>query len=104
MTPPKQKPSHLPLKPSSPTHRLLRGYAFDPSMATQLETALVSEIMYRVPWKPCPMVPIGEYVEIVDYDPPSGCFYAPMIHPFWLKTDWRPQKEIHSFINRWSMQ
>jgi hypothetical protein len=47
MTTPKQKPSHLPSQPSSPTHRLLRGYAFDPSMATQLETALVSEIMYQ---------------------------------------------------------
>lgn len=47
-------------------------------MATQLETALVSEIMYKVPWEDLPNGPIGEYVEIVDYDPASGCFYAPV--------------------------
>lgn len=75
---PAKSSPHLPSQPSPPTHRLLRGYAFDPSMATQLETALVSEIMYRVPWEDLPNGPIGEYVEIVDYDPPSGCFYAPV--------------------------
>ena len=68
---------HLPSQPLSPTHRLLRGYAFDPSMATQLETALVSEIMYKVPWEGLSVDPVGEYLEIVDYDPASGCFYAP---------------------------
>lgn len=47
-------------------------------MATQLETALVSEIMYKVPWEVLPVGPVGEYLEIVDYDPPSGCFYAPV--------------------------
>lgn len=73
-----QGSSHLPSQPTPPLHRLLRGYAFDPSMATKLETALVSEIMYRVPWEDLPHGPIGEYVEIVDYDPPSGCFYAPV--------------------------
>src|SRR5258705_9811610 len=70
--------SHLPSEPSMPTHRLLRGYAFDPSMATKLETALVSEIMYKVPWEDIGPGPVGEYVEVVDYDPPSGCFYAPV--------------------------
>jgi len=53
-------------------------------MATQLETALVSEIMYKIPWENLPNEnglpkgPIGEYVEIVDYDPASSCFYAPV--------------------------
>lgn len=70
--------AHLPSQPAPPTHRLLRGYAFDPSLATKLETALVSEIMYKVPWEKLDPGPIGEYVEIVDYDPPSGCFYAPV--------------------------
>jgi hypothetical protein len=70
---------HLPSEPSQPTHRLLRGYAFDPSMATQLETALVSEVTYKVPWealKPGPSC--GQYIEVVDYDPPSACFYGPV--------------------------
>jgi hypothetical protein len=57
---------------------LLRGYAFDPSLATQLDTALVSEITYKVPWESLEQGPSGEYVEVVDYDPASGCFYAPV--------------------------
>jgi hypothetical protein len=32
---------HLASQPPTPTHRFLRGYAFDPSLATQLSTALV---------------------------------------------------------------
>jgi hypothetical protein len=69
---------HIPSEPPRPTHRLLRGYAFDPSMATQLETALVSEITYKVPWENLDHGPCGEYVEVVDYDPPSACYYAPV--------------------------
>ncbi|MFL5542444.1 MAG: peptidase S8, partial [Longimicrobiaceae bacterium] len=71
-------PPHLPSEPPRPTHRLLRGYSFDPSMSTSLETALVSEITYKVPWEPLKRGPIGEYLEVVDYDPPSGCYYAPV--------------------------
>jgi hypothetical protein len=69
---------HIASQPLAPTHRLLRGYAFDPTLATQLETALVSEITYRIPWEKVDPGPIGEYIEVVDYDPPSGCFYAPV--------------------------
>jgi hypothetical protein len=69
---------HIPSAPPRPTHRLLRGYAFDPSMATQLETALVSEITYKVPWEKLEPGPVGEYVEVVDYDPASMCFYVPV--------------------------
>lgn len=71
-------PPHVPSDPPSPTHRLLRGYAFDPSLATSLETALVSEITYKIPWEKLSPGPTGEYVEVVDYDPPSRCFYAPV--------------------------
>jgi len=56
----------------------LRGYAFDPSLATSLETALVSQITYRIPWEDLSPGPIGEYLEVVDFDPASGCFYAPV--------------------------
>jgi hypothetical protein len=69
---------HVASQPLAPTHRLLRGYAFDPTLATQLETALVSEITYKIPWEKVSSGPVGEYVEVVDYDPPSGCFYAPV--------------------------
>lgn len=70
--------THLASQPPRPTHRPLRGYAFDPSLATSLDTAVVSEITYRVPWEDLEPGPRGEYVEVVDYDPPSGCFYAPV--------------------------
>ena len=72
------EPAHLASQPPRPTHRHLRGYAFDPSLATKLETALVSEITYKVPWEPLKAGPVGEYLEVVDIDPPSDCFYAPV--------------------------
>jgi hypothetical protein len=61
-----------------PTHRRLRVYSFDPSLATQLETALVNQATIKVPWEELGLGPVGEYLEVVDYDPPSGCFYDPV--------------------------
>ena len=58
--------------------RRLRAYAFDPSLATQLDTALINEAVLRVPWEPLEPGPVGEYLEVVDYDPASGCFYEPV--------------------------
>jgi len=64
---------------SSPAFRRLRGYAFDPSLSLQLDTALVNEAIFKICWednlKPGP---VGEYLEIVDYDPASKGFYAPI--------------------------
>lgn len=31
-----------------------------------------------MPWEDLRPGPVGEYVEVVDYDPPSRCFYAPV--------------------------
>jgi hypothetical protein len=90
-----------------PTYRRLRGYAFDPSLSLQLETALVNEVVFKVPWEnylevapSTPLIdpktlmdnpgepsyvtkqlaagPVGEYLEVIDFDPASGCFYAPI--------------------------
>jgi len=81
-----------------PAFRRLRGYAFDPSLSMQMETALVNEVVFKVLWEPiatrrslAPSTsaatstpdrlergPIGEYVEVVDFDPASGCFYEPV--------------------------
>jgi hypothetical protein len=62
----------------------------------QVETALVNEVVFRVPWEPTPprrggdaqassasayrleRGPVGEYLEVVDFDPASGCFYEPV--------------------------
>jgi hypothetical protein len=80
-----------------PPFRRLRVYAFDPSLATQMETAVVNVVTLKVPWEsnippdlaPEHMTeeqeerellpgPVGEYIEVVDYDPASGCFYPPV--------------------------
>ncbi len=64
---------------STPNIRRLRGYSFDPSLSVQLETALVNEAVFKVRWeKKLEKGPVGEYVEVVDYDPASQCFYAPV--------------------------
>ncbi|HET9227279.1 MAG TPA: hypothetical protein VFR31_11475, partial [Thermoanaerobaculia bacterium] len=61
----------------TPPCRRLRSYTFDPSLATQLETSLINQTVLKVPWEPLEAGPVGDYLEIIDYDPPSGCFYAP---------------------------
>ena len=76
--------------PARPARRLLRGYAFDPSLASQLETALVSEVTYRVRWEDgLRPGPVGEYLEVVDVDPASNCLYAPvdLNHAYLLAQD-----------------
>lgn len=62
-----------------PVYRYLRGYGLDPGFSTRLETAEINEVIYRVPYeldlKPGP---IGEYIEVMDFDPASGCWYEPV--------------------------
>ncbi len=64
-----------------PPFRRLRGYAFDPSLSLQFDTALINEVVFQVPWESPPELgpgPVGEYLEVVDYDAASECFYAPV--------------------------
>lgn len=56
----------------------MRGYAFDPSLSTQLDTAVINETVYRVQWEEVEPGPVGEYIEVIDYDPASKCCYAPV--------------------------
>jgi hypothetical protein len=66
----------------------LRGYAFDPSLSLQIDTATINETVYRIPWEDPSTEdapdeglspgPVGEYLEVVDHDPASGCFYQPV--------------------------
>ena len=78
-------------------------YAFDPSLAVQLETAVVNETVYKIPWeekatetteglKPGPA---GEYIKVVDYDPTSNCFYPPidLNEPYILAQNGLPPSE-----------
>jgi hypothetical protein len=62
----------------TPTHRRLRAYTFDPSLATKLDTALINKTVLHVPWEALEPGPVGEYLEVVDYDPASECFYRPV--------------------------
>jgi hypothetical protein len=79
-----------------PTTRLLRAFAFDPSLATELENYDVSEVLVRVRWEPDrrwadekhpgkiieePGLlpgPVGDYLEVLDVDPASDCVYDPV--------------------------
>ncbi|SDH05303.1 gluzincin family metallopeptidase [Chitinophaga filiformis] len=81
-----------------PPFRKLRGYAFDPSLSLNLDTAVINNITYKVRWEdkddPDPerrlkSGPRGEYLEVVDYDPTVDKFYAPvdLDHPYILAQD-----------------
>ena len=80
-----------------PPFRRLRAYAFDPSLSTRRETAVVNHVTVEVPWEfdqetgqDCLRPgPVGEYLEVVDVDPASDCFYAPvdLNHPYLLAQD-----------------
>ena len=78
-----------------PAFRRLRGFSFDPYLATQLETAIFAEVTFSVPWEQLSPGPVGEYVEVVDYDPASGCFYLPVSlqDPHILAQDGLPASE-----------
>jgi hypothetical protein len=69
--------------------RRLRGYAFDPGLSQQFETAGMNEIVFRIPWEPLGRGPVGEYVAVVDYDPASAAFYDPtdLDDPFLIGSD-----------------
>ncbi len=67
------------IKPGSELQwRRLRGYAFDPGLSQQFETAAMNEIVFRVPWEPLEPGPVGEHVEVIDHDPASESFYEPV--------------------------
>ncbi len=81
-----------------PPFRKLRGYAFDPSLSLNLDTAVINNITYKVRWedkddpdleKQLRPGPIGEYLEVVDYDPTVDKFYEPvdLDHPYILAQD-----------------
>jgi hypothetical protein len=76
--------------PKKPSNRKLQGYAFDPSLSLRVDTAPINNIIYKVTWeeeKDLMPGPVGEYFEVVDYDPTTGKFYEPvnLNHPHLLK-------------------
>ena len=93
----KTKSSTSKSAPPIPPFRKLRGYACDPSLSTALATVAVNELVYKVKWETLRKCsdgsrfswPAGDYLEIVDYDPATGCFYEPvdLDHPHMLVQD-----------------
>lgn len=62
-----------------PEFRKLKGYAFDPSLSLQAATVGINNITYKIPWEEkLDAGPIGEYIEVIDYDPTLKCFYIPV--------------------------
>ena len=61
-----------------PHERRLRVFAFDPSLSTQVETARINQVTIGIPWEPLGKGPVGEYLEVVDYDPATEAFYDPV--------------------------
>lgn len=61
-----------------PRTRKLKGYAFDPSLSLLMDTVDINTIVYRIPWEQLEPGPIGEYVEVVDYDPTIKQLYRPI--------------------------
>ena len=92
----------MPSKIPTPPFRKLRGYAIDPSLSISLSTRQVNDLVYKVKWEELELrandkkdeqtpvdnrndedelqgsYPVGEYLEIVDYDPASSLFYEPI--------------------------
>lgn len=73
------------MKSFEPRSRRLRVYSFDPSLATDIATWGINQIVIDVPWEKdregvstLSRGPVGEYIEVIDFDPASGAFYKPV--------------------------
>ena len=69
------------LKPDDspkPPYRRLKAYAFDPSLSLKMDTAEINDIVYKVPWEELTPGPVGEYIQVIDYDPYAKSFYKPV--------------------------
>ena len=83
-------------KTPNPPCRRLRAFAFDPILSRQLETYEVNLVTIEVPWEDAvDYGPTDSYLEVVDYDPASQAFYAPVYlnEPKLLAQDGLPPSE-----------
>lgn len=83
-----------------PAMRRLRVYAFDPQASIELDSAVINDAVITLPWEnrwedPLEIGPVNEYLEVIDYDPACGIFYAPvdLNHPVLLAQDGLPPSE-----------
>ena len=66
------------MRGDKPTYRRLRVFAFDPKTSLGLDRLVENELTLKVPWEDLTPGPVGEYVEVIDFDPESDCFYPPV--------------------------
>jgi hypothetical protein len=67
------------VKYPTPQYRRLRAFAFDPILSQRIGTQQINEIVIKLPWDDDLAVgPIDDYLEVVDFDPASQAFYAPV--------------------------
>jgi hypothetical protein len=87
--------------PPMPLVRRLRVYAYDPLLGREIETVSLNETVITVRWEDdLQPGPVGEYLEVIDVDPASGCCYAPvnLNEPRLLATDGlRPSESTPQF-------
>lgn len=76
-----------------PPYRKLRAFAFDPIVSRQIETSEINEVTLKIPWdSDLNIGPVDSYLEVVDYDPASQAFYAPvdLMDPYLIAQDGLP--------------
>jgi hypothetical protein len=73
-----ERPKNQVVETPKPKYRRLRAYATDPSLSQELETVESNEIIVPVIWERLKPGPVGEYLEVIDHDPATGCYYAPV--------------------------
>ena len=67
------------IRVQAPPRRRLRAFAFDPILSRNLETHEINEVIINVPWEDnLGLGPVDDYLEVVDCDPASRAFYAPV--------------------------
>lgn len=77
-TPPASSIVPKPIYPQ-PTTRRLRVYTFDPSLGQELGTYRLNETVAAIRWEEdLEPGPVGEYLEVIDFDPASGQCYLPV--------------------------
>lgn len=65
--------------PPPPSTRRLHVYALDPSYAVERSTYSIASTELEIPWAPdMTPGPVDDYLEVIDFDPGSRCFYPPV--------------------------
>jgi hypothetical protein len=75
-----------------PVARQLQIFSLDPAADVSMDTATISRCVIDIPWEELKPGPVGEYLEVVDLDPSSGCGYRPvnLMDPRLLATNGLP--------------